>query len=62
MTDARLDIVTTSIISACGFPGGRLSPKALAHHLGIPREQARRALRRAARKGALVGGRVPATS
>lgn len=58
MIDSHLDGVIASLLRAAGFSGARVTPRGLAAHLGIPREQAARALRRAARKGLLVGGRV----
>ena len=60
MTDSRLDFVISSILTAAGAPGLSLPPRALARHLSIPREQAARGLRRAARRDLLAGGRVPA--
>jgi hypothetical protein len=59
MTAEELDTSLTSLLRAAGFPGARVTPRGLALILGVPRQEASLALRRAARKGLLVGGRVP---
>jgi len=58
MTNATLDAALTALLIASGIPGLRVTPRALARHFGCTPEEARRALRRATRRGDVVGGRT----
>lgn len=58
MTTNHLTEVLANTIKASGIPGLKATPTMVARSYGVPREQARLALRRLARRGLLAGGRT----